>query len=44
MIDDAIRVLAGDCTVIAEDADREEYRGRVTTIVKPDQTIKLLVD
>lgn len=39
MIDDAIRVLAGDCTVIAEDADREEYRGRVTTIVKPDNTV-----
>ncbi|WP_254521517.1 DUF91 domain-containing protein [Natrinema caseinilyticum] len=39
MIDDAIRVLAGDCTVIAEDADRKEYRGRVTTIVKPDNTV-----
>jgi len=39
MIDDAIRVLAGDCTIIAEDDDRQEYRGRVTTIVKPDNTI-----
>ncbi|MFC6768583.1 endonuclease NucS domain-containing protein, partial [Natrinema soli] len=39
MIDDAIRVLAGDCTVIAEGDDRQEYRGRVTTIVKPDNTI-----
>ncbi|SEH17389.1 DNA topoisomerase-1 [Natronorubrum sediminis] len=39
MIDDAIRVLAGDCTVIAESDDREEYRGRVTTIVKPDKTV-----
>ncbi|TYT60733.1 endonuclease NucS domain-containing protein [Natrialba swarupiae] len=39
MIDDAIRVLAGDCTVIAEGADREEYRGRVTTMVKPDNTV-----
>ncbi|RQG93141.1 DUF91 domain-containing protein [Natrarchaeobius halalkaliphilus] len=39
MIDDAIRVLAGDCTVISEAADREEYRGRVTTIVKPDNTV-----
>ncbi|ELY44069.1 hypothetical protein [Natronorubrum tibetense] len=39
MIDDAIRVLAGDCTVIAETGDREEYRGRVTTIVKPDNTV-----
>ncbi|ARS89797.1 endonuclease NucS domain-containing protein [Natrarchaeobaculum aegyptiacum] len=39
MIDESIRVLAGDCTVIAEGADREEYRGRVTTIVKPDNTV-----
>ncbi|MFP8953263.1 DUF91 domain-containing protein [Natrialbaceae archaeon A-arb3/5] len=39
MIDDAIRVLAGDCTVIAEGQDRTEYRGRVTTIVKPDNTV-----
>ena len=39
MIDDAIRVLAGDCTVITEAEDREEYRGRVTTIVKPDNTV-----
>ncbi|WP_323172631.1 DUF91 domain-containing protein [Natrialba sp. PRR66] len=39
MIDDAIRVLAGDCTVIAEADDRSEYRGRVTTIVKPDNTV-----
>ncbi|THE66636.1 DUF91 domain-containing protein [Salinadaptatus halalkaliphilus] len=39
MIDDAIRVLAGDCTVIAEGQDRSEYRGRVTTLVKPDNTV-----
>ena len=39
MIDDAIRVLAGDCTVIADGVDREEYRGRVTTVVKPDNTV-----
>ncbi len=39
MIDDAIRVLAGDCTVITDGSDREEYRGRVTTIVKPDNTV-----
>ncbi|MFC6719507.1 topoisomerase DNA-binding C4 zinc finger domain-containing protein [Natrialbaceae archaeon GCM10025810] len=39
MIDDAIRVLAGDCTVIADGTDREEYRGRVTTVVKPDNTV-----
>ncbi|WP_049924493.1 DNA topoisomerase I [Halopiger djelfimassiliensis] len=39
MIDDAIRVLAGDCTVITEADDRAEYRGRVTTLVKPDNTV-----
>ena len=39
MIDDAIRVLAGDCTVLVDGPDREEYRGRVTTIVKPDNTV-----
>ncbi|QLG49596.1 DUF91 domain-containing protein [Natrinema halophilum] len=39
MIDDAIRILAGDCTVITENTDREEYRGRVTTLVKPDNTV-----
>ncbi|SDR43990.1 endonuclease NucS domain-containing protein [Natronobacterium texcoconense] len=39
MIDDSIRVLAGDCTVITETGDREEYRGRMTTIVKPDNTV-----
>ncbi|WP_254766455.1 DUF91 domain-containing protein [Salinilacihabitans rarus] len=39
MIADAIRVLAGDCTVIVDGDDREEYRGRVTTLVKPDNTV-----
>ena len=39
MIDDTIRVLAGDCTVIADGTDREEYRGRVTAVVKPDNTV-----
>ncbi|MCU4926023.1 endonuclease NucS [Halobacteria archaeon AArc-dxtr1] len=39
MIDDTLGVLAGDCTVIADGTDREEYRGRVTTIVKPDNTV-----
>ncbi len=39
MIDDAIRVLAGDCTVITDGTAREEYRGRVTTLVKPDNTV-----
>jgi DNA topoisomerase I len=39
MIDDAIRVLAGDCTVITDGTERAEYRGRVTTIVKPGNTV-----
>ncbi len=39
MLEDTIRVLAGDCTVMFDGADREEYRGRVTTIVKPDNTV-----
>ena len=39
MPEDSIRVLAGDCTVIADGIDREEYRGHVTTIVKPDNTV-----
>ncbi|EMA43945.1 endonuclease NucS domain-containing protein [Halobiforma nitratireducens] len=39
MIDDAIRILAGDCTVIAESGDQQEYRGRMTTVVKPDNTV-----
>ena len=39
MIDEAIRVLAGDCTVLVDGTDREEHRGRVTTIVKPDNTV-----
>ncbi|MFC7213943.1 DUF91 domain-containing protein [Saliphagus sp. GCM10025334] len=39
MPDDSIRVLAGDCTVITDGTDREEYRGRVTTMVKPDNTV-----
>lgn len=34
------RVLAGDCTVIYDDGcDRKEYRGQVTTVVKPDNTV-----
>ncbi|WP_247730449.1 endonuclease NucS domain-containing protein [Halovivax limisalsi] len=39
MLEDTIRVLAGDCTVLFEGADRTEYRGRVTTVVKPDNTV-----
>jgi DNA topoisomerase-1 len=36
----AIRVLAGDCTVVYDDGEtREEHRGRVTTVVKPDGTV-----
>ncbi|WP_254864522.1 endonuclease NucS domain-containing protein [Halovivax gelatinilyticus] len=39
MLEDTIRVLAGDCTVVFDDAERSEYRGRVTTLVKPDNTV-----
>ncbi|WP_255169550.1 endonuclease NucS [Natrononativus amylolyticus] len=39
MADHSLRVLAGDCTVITDGTDREEYRGRVTTLVKPDNTV-----
>lgn len=37
---DAVRVLSGDCTVIYDDdCERQEHRGHVTTIVKPDGTV-----
>lgn len=37
---EAIRVLAGDCTVVYDDGStREEHRGRVTTVIKPDGTV-----
>lgn len=37
---DAVRVLSGDCTVIYDDdRERQEHRGHVTTIVKPDGTV-----
>jgi DNA topoisomerase-1 len=37
---DALRVLAGDCTVTYEDdADARTVRGRVVTLVKPDGTV-----
>ncbi|ELZ10111.1 DNA topoisomerase type IA zn finger domain-containing protein [Halovivax asiaticus JCM 14624] len=39
MLEDTIRILAGDCTVMFDGTEREEYRGRVTTIVKPDNTV-----
>jgi len=36
----AIRVLAGDCTVVHDDGEtRDEHRGRVTTVIKPDGTV-----
>jgi len=41
---DAIRVLSGDCTVVADGDRREERRGHVTAVVKPDDTRTLLVD
>ena len=37
--DAPIRVLAGDCTVVYDGDDREEHRGRVTVVVKPDNTV-----
>jgi len=36
---DAIRVLAGDCTVRYDGDTREEHRGLVTVVVKPDNTV-----
>ncbi|MBP2250206.1 DNA topoisomerase-1 [Halarchaeum solikamskense] len=36
---DATRVLAGDCTVSYEDAERTEKRGEVIVLVKPDNTV-----
>jgi len=35
---DAIRVLSGDCTVVADGDRREERRSLVTVIMKPDET------
>jgi len=37
--DAPIRVLAGDCTVVYDGDGREEHRGRVTVVVKPDNTV-----
>jgi len=34
--DAPIRVLAGDCTVVYDGDRREEHRGRVTVVVKPE--------
>ncbi len=40
MPDDAIRVLAGDCTVTYQgDQQRREERGEVVVLVKPDNTV-----
>ncbi|GAB3679272.1 endonuclease NucS [Salinarchaeum chitinilyticum] len=36
---DAIRVLSGDCTVVADGDRREERRGHVTVVLKPDNTV-----
>ncbi|QLC33280.1 DUF91 domain-containing protein [Halarchaeum sp. CBA1220] len=36
---DATRVLAGDCTVTYESDDRLEKRGEVVVLVKPDNTV-----
>ncbi|GAA0295149.1 endonuclease NucS domain-containing protein [Halarchaeum salinum] len=36
---DATRVLAGDCTVSYEDEERTEKRGEVVVLVKPDNTV-----
>jgi DNA topoisomerase-1 len=36
---EAIRVLSGDCTIVADGDRREERRGHVTVIVKPDNTV-----
>ncbi|WP_248516638.1 DUF91 domain-containing protein [Salinarchaeum laminariae] len=36
---DAIRVLSGDCTVVADGDRREERRGHVTVVIKPDNTV-----
>lgn len=39
MVEDAIHVLAGDCTIVDDGEERAEYRGRVTVLVKPDNTV-----
>jgi DNA topoisomerase-1 len=36
---DAIRVLAGECTVTFEGTETREERGEVVTVVKPDNTV-----
>lgn len=36
---DATRVLAGDCTVTYENAETDEKRGEVVVLVKPDNTV-----
>jgi len=33
------RVVAGDCSVVHDRAERAEYRGRVVVVVKPDNTV-----
>lgn len=34
-----ILALAGDCSIVEEGPERTEHRGRVVTIVKPDNTV-----
>jgi DNA topoisomerase-1 len=36
---DATRVVAGDCTVVHDRETRQEYRGRVVAVTKPDGTV-----
>ena len=35
----SIRVLAGECTTIYDGDEREEHRGHVAVVVKPDNTV-----
>ncbi|WP_435365512.1 topoisomerase DNA-binding C4 zinc finger domain-containing protein [Haloarchaeobius sp. DYHT-AS-18] len=35
----AVRVFAGDCSVVFDGADRVEHRGHVVVVVKPDDTV-----
>ena len=37
--DHSIRVFAGECTAIYDSDGREEHRGHVTVVVKPDNTV-----
>ncbi|MDZ7731614.1 MAG: endonuclease NucS [Natrialbaceae archaeon] len=39
MASETIRVLSADCTVTIDATDRQEYRGQVLALVKPDNTV-----